>query len=371
MSTPRHATTTVWLRAALVGALAAGCLLFLAPASRAATAPSLTVVFTNPSFATLAVDSDGVAYGAPSGSVTQVWRSTDEGRTWTQRSTFPSDYRLYYITPLRSGTLLAAVDTGSFAILRSADGGSSWTRVLTLPGTPCFYSTLTPHSIAEANGFVFVGTYNNCSTGQNSNYIYRSSDDGRTWSTIYTSTTHRHIHGIQYDPGTDALYVLYGDSTGDIERSTDDGASWQPICTTYDDCVGIDIAFGAGFGIYGTDTPFQQNAIERIDLASGRTARVIQLPRVRTRRTRSAPRSSSSEPSAKAGRRSATGSCISMRATTAGRASAMSTRGRSRPPTTGRTSCRCSTPTPTATSPSRARRAPLSHVSTARASRRR
>ena len=280
MSAPRHATTTVWLRAALVGALAAGCLLFLAPASRAATAPSLTLVFTNPSFATLAVDSDGVAYGAPSGSVTQVWRSTDEGRTWTQRSTFPSDYRLYYITPLRSGTLLAAVDTGSFAILRSADGGSSWTRVLTLPGTPCFYSTLTPHSIAEANGFVFVGTYNNCSTGQNSNYIYRSSDDGRTWSTIYTSTTHRHIHGIQYDPGTDALYVLYGDSTGDIERSTDDGASWQPICTTYDDCVGIDIAFGAGFGIYGTDTPFQQNAIERIDLASGRTARVIQLPRV-------------------------------------------------------------------------------------------
>ena len=153
-------------------------------------------------------------------------------------------------------------------------------RVLTLPTSPCFYSTLTPHSITEGNGFVFLGTYNDCPDGQNANYVYRSSDDGRTWTTIYTSTTHRHDHGLQFDTGSNALYAMYGDSRGGIDRSTDNGVSWQSICAIYDDCVGIDIAFGAGFGIYGTDTPYQQNYIERINLASGQTTRVLQLPRV-------------------------------------------------------------------------------------------
>ena len=69
-------------------------------------------------------------------------------------------------------------------------------------------------------------------------------------------------------------------ATGGIDRSTDNGVSWQSICGTYDDCVGIDIAFGAGFGIYGTDTPYQQNYIERINLSSRQTTRVLQLPRV-------------------------------------------------------------------------------------------
>ena len=283
----KEGVSAFWSRVALLSVLAAACALVLAAApsvlaapSNATQGPSLQIVLTNPSFRTLAVDGAGVAYGMPTGSATEVWRSTDEGRTWTQRSTFPRSDRLYYITPLRSGVILAAVDTGSFAIFRSGDGGSTFTKVLTLPTSPCFYSTLTPHSITEGNGFVFLGTYNNCSGDRNANYVYRSSDDGRTWTTIYTSTTHRHDHGLQFDPASNALYALYGDSTGAIERSTDNGVSWQPICTTYDDCVGIDIAFGAGFGIYGTDTPFQQNYIERINLSSGQTTRVAQLPRV-------------------------------------------------------------------------------------------
>ena len=163
-------------------------------------------------------------------------------------------------------------------MFRSGDGGSTWTRVLTLPTSPCFYSTLTPHNITEGNGFVFLGTYNNCPDGQNHNYVYRSSDDGQSWTTIYTSTTHRHDHALQFDPGSNALYAMYGDSRGGIDRSTDNGASWQSICGTYDNCVGADIAFGDGFGIYGTDTPYQQNYIERIDLATLRTTRVAQVP---------------------------------------------------------------------------------------------
>jgi hypothetical protein len=252
----------------------------LGPSGTAGAVPSLQIVLTNPSFSTLAVDGAGVAYGSPVGSVTEVWRSFDEGRTWTQRSTFPSTYHLYHIRPLASGTLLAAVDTGSWGIFRSTDGAASWTRVLTLPSTPCFYSTLSPDSMTQGDGYVFLGTYNLCPDGQNTNYIYRSADDGATWSVVATSTTHRHVHAVRFDAGTHALYVFYGDSLGDIERSTDDGVSWTPICTVYANCVGADAAFGSGFALYGTDTPYQQNAIVRLDLASGATSRLLNVPRV-------------------------------------------------------------------------------------------
>ncbi len=249
----------------------------LAPAS---AVPSLQVVFTNPDYQTLAVDHAGVAYGAPSGSLTEVWRSLDEGRTWAQRFVFPSNYRLHYITPLGSGTLLAGIDTGTWQIFRSDDGAATWTPVLSLPVTPCFYTTLTPDSITEGDGYVFLGTYNDCPDGANTNYIYRSADDGRTWSVVATSTTHRHVHSIHFDPGSHALYALYGDSLGAIERSTNDGVSWTPICTDYSNCVAVDGAFGSGFVLYGTDTPFQQNAIVRLDLASNATSRILDLPRV-------------------------------------------------------------------------------------------
>ena len=253
----------------------------LFPSAPAASAePSLQVMVTNPSYDLLAVDGSGVAYGSPVGATNEVWRSEDEGRTWTQRSTFPGNYTVFYITPLASGTLLAAVDSGEWELFRSTDGGTTWTDVLTLPITPCFYSTLTAHSVTEGDGFVFAGTYNLCPEAPNTNFIYRSADDGQSFSAIHTSTDRRHIHGVRFDPATHALFALYGDTNGAIERSLDDGVTWTPFCTTHDHCVAIDMALGDGFGIYGTDTPSQQNGIERIDLATGATERLLDLPRV-------------------------------------------------------------------------------------------
>jgi len=266
----------------LLGALVLAALaVALFPTVSAASAvPSLQVVLTNPSYDTLAVDRSGVAFGTPSAARNEVWQSTDEGSSWTQRSTFPGSYTVWNVTPLASGALLAGVDTGSWTIYRSDDGAATWTPVLGLPITPCFYSTLTAHSIAEGDGFIFAGTYNNCPDGPNTNYIYRSADDGRTWSVVHTSTDRRHIHGLRFDPGNHALIALYGDSGGAMERSLDDGATWSPFCTTYAHCVAIDMALGDGFGIYGTDTPYQQNGIERIDLATGATTRLLDSSRV-------------------------------------------------------------------------------------------
>ena len=73
-----------------------------------------------------------------------------------------------------------------------------------------------------------AGTYN---TGQGTtypNFIYRSADDGRTWSIASTTTTHRHIHGLRYDAPSHTLFVFFGDSPGDgVWQSSDNGAHYN------------------------------------------------------------------------------------------------------------------------------------------------
>ncbi len=152
-----------------------------APTSSAATPPMMVqVVLENPSFETLAVDPAGNAYGVSVSADNGIWKSTDHGANWTQVLTLPSNQHLKYITALSNGTLLAHVDTGQLSLFRSTDQGANWTRVLDLPVAPVFYTTLTPDSIAEGGGFLWLGTYNTGQSTPNDNYIYRSADDGAT-----------------------------------------------------------------------------------------------------------------------------------------------------------------------------------------------
>jgi probable HAF family extracellular repeat protein len=218
--------------------------LLLSTAQEVATtsAASTQIVFESVDYFTYAVDPSGRAYGTPVTNNYEVMRSSDEGRTWTHVYSFPASSTIYSISALSDGTLLASVDTGAWTIWRSADSGSSWTQVLSLPQASVGYRTLTSHSIAEGDGYVWLGTYNNGNVAT-TNYVYRSADDGRTWSVTNTTSTHRHIHGLGFNPANGKLYVFFGDSDGDgIWVSSDDGRTLSPLCTLYA-CVTIDAAF--------------------------------------------------------------------------------------------------------------------------------
>ena len=131
------------------------------------------------------------------------------------------------------------------------------------------YTTLTQKSITQGDGYVFLGTYNNNPSLVNTNYIYRSPDDGQTWSVVNTPTTMRHIHGLAFDPSKHRLYVLGGDAAGDgLWYSSDDGSTLQPLCTDYR-CIGIEGIISGNSIVFGTDNPGAVNHIVKVDANSG------------------------------------------------------------------------------------------------------
>lgn len=237
-------------------------------------------VFANPNYFTLAVDHNGVAYGSSASTSDpryRLYRSFDEGRSWTQLVDFPSNVTLTSaMAVLTDNTLLiqAEVD-GVMHLFRSGDGGVSWTDVFQFFGD---YQILTGDSITDDGTYVYVGSYNVLDFQAHTNWIWRSADDGRTWSVVRTTTTYRHVHFVQRDPATNAIYAGYGDTQGAIERSNDHGLTWQTVCSG-PSCVAVDLAFDAsGHAIFGSDEPFANSFIQRLDLGTGAIASLAQLP---------------------------------------------------------------------------------------------
>ncbi len=299
---PGHAVTKVWNRAKRA---------FVLPrrgrsnaATAAATAPTLTVVRTVWGYESIGY-ANGVNYAvyADVGNTARkvLFRSFDEGQSWQQAAAFPS--QVFTVTGLASGTLIASTNSlvaGQGQVLwRSADQGLTWQRVslqspLSYPGTPTYdtwmagvpysYTLLTARSIAaDGHGNVYIGTYNlSASLINNTNYVYRSTDDGKTFQIANVTTNHRHIHSINIGPDG-YLYLAIGDSGGPdgIWVSKDHGLTLQPVCSGRSDqrCITVMMTFD-GFGniLYDTDQPFGSNTIVRVSTATGQPTVLANVP---------------------------------------------------------------------------------------------
>jgi hypothetical protein len=250
----------------------------LAPSglSAAAAPPRLKIVVQNRKFSLLAVDHRGMAYGRPQSFGVDRWlyRSRNEGRTWTLIHRFPS--RVDLVSVLRDNTLIAhIVTTNLTSLFRSANYGRTWKKVFQFPPG---YGTLTSHSITDDGHYAYVASYNRLTSGINhTTWVWRSADDGRHWSVIHETDGHAHAHFVQADPYTGDIYVGYGDSdeVSSLERSADQGRTWQVVCQGHP-CRAVDIAFDpSGFAVWGQDQrkPF----IVRFDLKSHTLSQETQL----------------------------------------------------------------------------------------------
>lgn len=277
------------LRVAVVGAAVLAVSALLArpagPASLGPTAqPRLKIVVENRDSTLLAVDHRGTAFGLlHRAGGTKLYRSRDEGRTWRPLAELP--FRIDLISVLSNDTLIASLITDSHitTLFRSADHGRSWKQVFRFKSK---YGTLTPHSVTDNGRYVYVASYNRFPDSNNhTNWVWRSADDGRTWSVVRETKNHAHVHFVQANPYTGDVYVGYGDSdtAAAIERSTDNGRTWEVVCpqvfpiVSPSPCRVVDMDFDpSGFAIWGQDQ--RTGFIMRFDLRDLTLDQLTRIP---------------------------------------------------------------------------------------------
>jgi hypothetical protein len=191
--------------------------------------PALQVVFTNTTHRLLTVARSGTAYGLKlDDSTSRLYVSTDGARTWSYKGRTPQGGSFRVVTALADGTLLADTERGGVhSLVRSSDGGATWSEVLPLGN----YRLLTSRNIAELDGTVFLLEYQAFTSQDTPLRLHASEDQGRTWTVRQVFNGHRHGHGLAVDPARHALWAFFGDNPQQsaILRSTTGGSAWQPV----------------------------------------------------------------------------------------------------------------------------------------------
>jgi len=195
-------------------------------------------------------------------------------RRWTSRHRLSA--RLvrdgyHALTGLPDGSL-AAVFPGVIAILppgsrrfRSAFDVPRGTRPLSITATP--------------SGHLFWGEYFD-NPARDAVHVYGSHDGGTSWEIVYTFAARsiRHIHSITYDAHAGCLWVLTGDEAGEcrILRAAPDWSSVDVALAGSQQTRAVTVVPGPEGVHFATDTPFEKNAIYRLD-RGGRLERLASI----------------------------------------------------------------------------------------------
>jgi hypothetical protein len=232
-----------------------------------ASRPGLEVVHTNTTHRFLAVAPSGTAYALRlDDSPSRLYVSADEGRTWTFKARHTLGGSFYVMSALTDGTLLANTSRGGrYYLSRSGDGGATWSEVLLLGS----YRMLTPHSIAELDGTVYMLEYQAFTSADTPIRLHASTDRGRTWQVRQTFLGHRHGHGLAADPVNHALWAFFGDTTrqAGIFRSTDAGRTWRRVVGGQEGNVVDATVLGDGSLLLGQDISYLPSRPHVIQLA--------------------------------------------------------------------------------------------------------
>lgn len=167
-----------------------------------------------------------------------VFKTIDGGKTWQPKNKgLPREPFAWRMERRHTdGTLFLVAarrsDDGSIgnendgAVYRSTDGAETWTKV-TLPegtnGPMCVkVDPKNPNTLLLS---AWGRKVNDPFASDSGGGIFRSGDDGRTWTHVLPND--QHIHDITYDPGINVFYACGFNSSA--YRSEDSGKSWQRI----------------------------------------------------------------------------------------------------------------------------------------------
>ncbi|MDB5051306.1 MAG: hypothetical protein JWO30_4377 [Fibrobacteres bacterium] len=148
----------------------------------------------------LSVGSSGVY--AASGTTPRVFRSTDNGLTWSYSSKGIPSYALMYSVHVDGHDVYAG---GVNGVYHSADDGENWTASTTTLGSAAVCLTTTGTS-------VLAGTFGSG--------IYRSEDKGKTWTPVF-GVTSKIVNSLLSADG-----IVYAGSDSGVFFSENGGTTW-------------------------------------------------------------------------------------------------------------------------------------------------
>ncbi len=199
-----------------------------------------------------------------------IHKSIDNGDTWTQINT---GYNYYYntVNVLDENTIILS---GSYNIVKSTDGGTTWQNIPITPNNPVvrtfFTSPLIGHAVClsgtimktidggntwyvtestniSPSGYIeieFINENVGFATREH-NDLYKTIDGGETWNEVnYGSNA---VHTIQFLNNNDGF--MAGEN-GAVYKTTDGGNSWSSIAPSLSN---IPQGIATIYGIYFTD----------------------------------------------------------------------------------------------------------------------
>lgn len=137
-------------------------------------------------------------------SIYELLRSTDAGQSWQTLPT-PNWTSMNRLITNSNGQLFAATNN---SVWRSDDDGDTWTQLTVGPSINSLRSL-----VSSPDDDLFVGTYNS--------KIFRSTDNGDTWTEMFTAAND--IGAFAF-VGSDVVYALT--SFAGFYKSTDNGTTW-------------------------------------------------------------------------------------------------------------------------------------------------
>jgi hypothetical protein len=128
-------------------------------------------------------------------------------------------------SPLREGFLLVGTDDGLVQI--SEDGGKNWRKVEQFPGVPQYSYVTDIYPSPRDADTVFV-TINNYQRGDFKPYVMKSTDRGRTWTSIAGNLPARSGAWSIVQDHIDGNLLFAGMEFG-VYFTKDGGAAWTPL----------------------------------------------------------------------------------------------------------------------------------------------
>jgi photosystem II stability/assembly factor-like uncharacterized protein len=176
-----------------------------------------------------------------------LFKSTDAGGSWSAKNNgLPSDGSILsvYLDPIHPSTIYAVGNTtvsflrpSAGVIFKSADGGTSWAAMNTVPDAtfsgfpdnPLAIDPVNPNTIYAA---VFTAGYGGAAGYES---IAKSTDGGQSWKAVRAGSVgipdYTLVRSLAIDPtAPSTVYASYADAGGSgVMKSTDGGQSWNIV----------------------------------------------------------------------------------------------------------------------------------------------